>query len=72
MEDPLLLYLGSLSPKRRATAAAHLPALVRLMQVQYEHLEWLDLRGAHVESIRQALTQRHIPLSTMNVTLHDS
>jgi site-specific recombinase XerD len=69
IEDPLLAYLGSLSPRSRLTVQERLRAVARLMQAPYEQVEWESLRAHHVEWIRQALTERGVAPSTVNVTL---
>jgi site-specific recombinase XerD len=40
-----------------------------MMHVPYEQVEWHELRAHHVEWIRQALTERDVAPSTVNVTL---
>ena len=69
IEDPLLAYLGSLSPRSRVTVEERLHAVAKLMQVPYEDVVWHQLRAHHVEWIRQALTERGVAPSTVNVTL---
>ncbi len=69
IEDPLLAYLGSLSPRSRVTVQERLRAVARMMQVPYEAVEWHELRDHHIEWIRQALTERGVAPSTVNVTL---
>ncbi len=69
INDPLLAYLGSLSPRSRVTVQERLRAVARMMQVPYEQMEWAELRAHHVEWIRQALTERDVAPSTVNVTL---
>ncbi len=69
IEDPLLAYLGSLSPRSRITVQERLCAVALMMQVSYESVEWESLRAHHVEWIRQALTERGVAPSTVNVTL---
>ena len=69
VEDPLLAYLGSLSPRSRDTVQERLRAVARMMEVPYEQVEWHELRAHHVEWIRQALTERGVAPSTVNVTL---
>ncbi len=69
IEDPLVAYVGSLSPRSRVTVTERLRAVARLMQVPYEQVEWHELRAHHVEWIRQALTERGVAPSTVNVTL---
>ncbi len=68
-EDPLLAYLGSLSPRSRVTVQECLRAVARMMEVPYEQVVWHELRAHHVEWIRQALTERGVAPSTVNVTL---
>ncbi len=69
VEDPLLAYLGSLSPRSRLTVQERLRAVARMMEVPYEQVVWESLRAHHVEWIRQALTERGVAPSTVNVTL---
>ncbi len=69
IEDPLLVYLGTLSARSRLTVQERLRAVARMMQVPYEQIEWHELRAHHVEWIRQALTERGVAPSTVNVTL---
>lgn len=69
MEDPLLAYLGSLSPRSRVTVQERLRAVARMMQVPYEDIVWHELRAHHIEWIRQALLERGVAPSTVNVTL---
>ncbi len=69
IEDPLLAYLGSLSPRSRVTVQERLRAVARMMEVPYEQVEWHELRAHHVEWIRQALQERDVAPSTVNVTL---
>ncbi len=69
IEDPLLAYLGSLSPRSRVTVQERLRAVASMMQVPYEDVIWHELRAHHVEWIRQALTERGVAPSTVNVTL---
>ncbi len=69
IEDPLVAYVGSLSPRSRVTVTERLRAVARLMQVPYEQVEWHELRAHHVEWIRQALSERGVAPSTVNVTL---
>ncbi len=69
IEDPLLVYLGSLSPRSRVTVEERLRAVARMMEVPYEQVVWHELRAHHVEWIRQALTERGVAPSTVNVTL---
>ncbi|MDP9381230.1 MAG: tyrosine-type recombinase/integrase [Chloroflexota bacterium] len=69
IEDPLLAYLGSLSPRSRVTVQERLRAVARMMQVPYEEVEWHELRAHHVEWIRQALLERDVAPRTVNVTL---
>ncbi len=69
IEDPLLAYLGSLSPRSRVTVEERLRAVARMMQVPYEQVVWHELRAHHVEWIHQALTERGVAPSTVNVTL---
>ncbi len=69
IEDPLLAYLGSLSPRSRVTVQERLRAVARMMEVPYEQVEWYQLRAHHVEWIRQALSGRGVAPSTVNVTL---
>ncbi len=69
VEDPLLAYLGSLSPRSRLTVQERLRAVARMMEVPYEQVEWHELRAHHVEWIRQALIERGVAPSTVNVTL---
>ncbi len=69
IEDPLLAYLGSLSPRSRVTVQERLRAVARMMEMPYEQVEWESLRAHHVEWIRQALTDRGVAPSTVNVTL---
>lgn len=64
IEDPLLAYLGSLSPRSRVTVGERLRAVARLMDVSYESVEWHELRALHVEWIRQARTERGAAPST--------
>jgi hypothetical protein len=40
-----------------------------MMQIPYEQVEWHELRAHHVEWIRQALTERDVAPTTVNVTL---
>ncbi len=40
-----------------------------MMEVPYEQVEWYQLRAHHVEWIRQALSERGVAPSTVNVTL---
>ncbi len=56
-EDPVLAYLGSLSPRSRITVQERLHAVAGMMRVPYEDLEWHELRAYHVESIRLVLLQ---------------
>ncbi len=69
VEDLLLAYLGSLSPRSRLTVQERLRAVARMMEVPYEQVVWHELRAHHVEWIRQALTERGVAPSTINVTL---
>jgi len=69
IEDPLLAYLGSLSPRSRVTVQERLRAVARMMEVPYEQVERHELRAYHVEWIRQALQERGVAPSTVNVTL---
>ncbi len=69
IEDPLLAYLGSLSPRSRVTVQERLRAVARMMEVPYEQVAWHELRAHHVEWIRQALQERGVAPSTVNVTL---
>ncbi len=69
IKDPLLVYLGSLSPRSRVTVQERLRAVALLMQVPYEQVVWHELRAHHVEWIRQALSERGVAPSTVNVTL---
>ncbi len=69
LEDPLLAYLGSLSPRSRVTVAERLKAVSRLMRVPFEGVVWHELRAHHVEWIRQALLDRGVAPRTVNVTL---
>ncbi len=69
LEDPLLAYLGSLSPRSRVTVAERLKAVAKMMQVPYEDVVWHELRAHHVEWIRQALLERDVAPRTVNVTL---
>ncbi len=69
LEDPLLAYLGSLSPRSRVTVTERLKAVARLMRVPYELVVWHELRAHHVEWIRQALLEQDVAPRTVNVTL---
>jgi len=69
IEDPLLAYLGSLSPRSRVTVRERLRAVAKMMQVPYEQVCWWQLGAHHVEWIRQALQERGVAPSTVNVTL---
>ncbi len=69
IENPLLAYLGSLSPRSRVTVQERLRAVARMMEVPYEQVEWHELRAHHVEWIRQALIERDVAPTTVNVTL---
>ncbi|MDP9383048.1 MAG: tyrosine-type recombinase/integrase [Chloroflexota bacterium] len=69
LEDPLLTYLGSLSPRSRVTVTERLKAVARLMQVPHEQVVWHELRAHHMEWIRQALLERDVAPRTVNVTL---
>ncbi len=69
LEDPLLAYLGSLSPRSRVTVTERLKTVARMMQVPYQRVVWHELRAHHVEWIRQALLERDVAPRTVNVTL---
>jgi len=69
IEDPLLAYLGSLAPRSRLTVQERLRTVARMMEVPYEQVVWHELRAHHVEWIRQALTERGVAPTTVNVTL---
>ncbi len=57
------------SSRSRVTVEERLRAVARIMQVPYEQVVWHALRAHHVEWIRQALTERGVAPSTVNVTL---
>ncbi len=52
LADPMLAYLGSLSPKGRQTMLERLRAVAKLLEVPYEAVVWHELRFVHVELIR--------------------
>ena len=69
LDVSLLAFLGGLSPRSRLTIQERLRAVARMMEVPYEQVAWHELRAHHVEWIRQALTDRDVAPTTMNVTL---
>jgi integrase len=69
IEDPLLAYLGSLSPASRVTVQERLRAVAKMMEVPYQDVVWHELKAHHVEWIRQALIERDVAPRTVNVTL---
>ncbi len=46
-EDPLHIYLGSLSPRSRVTVQKRLRAVAKMIQIPYEQVDWRELRAPH-------------------------